>query len=124
MELTAINKYPVKSLKGTSLNNADIDEFGIKNDRRWMLVDTDGEFVTQRKYPIMGTVGVEERPDSLLFMVAGGEPLTVRFEDFTKTLQTSVWGDHLVSMVAGARGTTVAALNSVVSSSRGPSVPK
>ena len=39
--------YPVKSMKQISLDEATIDMGGLKNDRRWMVVDADGQMITQ-----------------------------------------------------------------------------
>ena len=44
--------YPVKSCKGVRLYSATLDATcGIENDRRWMVVDADGVFVSQRRFP-------------------------------------------------------------------------
>ncbi|MFD2228821.1 MOSC domain-containing protein [Alkalimarinus sediminis] len=101
MKLTAINKYPVKSLKGLSLDSSLIDEFGIENDRRWMLVDSDGRFVTQRKHPIMGTIAVEDRDGLLRFTSAEGSVLDVQAGDFVNSIDAQVWSDNIVALGAG-----------------------
>lgn len=48
--------YPVKSLAGLSLQACEIDKLGIIGDRRWMVVDDEGLFITQRKYPQMALI--------------------------------------------------------------------
>ncbi|PWS28765.1 MOSC domain-containing protein [Pedobacter yonginense] len=48
--LSEINIYPIKSLGGISVQSAFIEDKGLQYDRRWMLVDEDGEFITQRKH--------------------------------------------------------------------------
>jgi uncharacterized protein len=45
--------YPIKSLAGISCQQAFAEEMGFENDRRWMLVDAENQFITQREYPIM-----------------------------------------------------------------------
>ena len=54
--LSAINVYPVKGLKGIALAEARCTDRGLEHDRRWMVVDPDGEFVSQREHPKMATV--------------------------------------------------------------------
>ncbi len=49
MHLTHIYIYPIKSLEGIAIQHSNLDCFGLENDRRWMLVDDNGLFVTQRK---------------------------------------------------------------------------
>ena len=51
MQLSEIWIYPVKSLAGIRLEKAKVTPRGLEFDRRWMLVDENGVFVTQRKHP-------------------------------------------------------------------------
>ena len=53
LKLTQIWIYPIKSLGGISLTSASVMEKGLEYDRRWMLVDESGKFMTQRIYPKM-----------------------------------------------------------------------
>jgi uncharacterized protein YcbX len=41
--------YPIKSLGGIALNNAQVTDRGFQYDRRWMLVDHDNLFISQRQ---------------------------------------------------------------------------
>lgn len=50
MELSEIWVYPVKSLGGISLKEAFVTDRGLEFDRRWLLVDADGRFLSQREY--------------------------------------------------------------------------
>ena len=51
--LASIHCYPVKSLGGFSLPEARLTDRGLEHDRRWMLVDDNGVFITQREVPAM-----------------------------------------------------------------------
>lgn len=51
--------YPVKSLGGIRLEEAEVEERGFRFDRRWMLVDEEGMFVTQRVYPQLALLQVK-----------------------------------------------------------------
>ncbi len=47
MYLTEIIIYPIKSLGGISLKEAKISEYGIENDRKFMLLKKEnGNFIT------------------------------------------------------------------------------
>ena len=48
LQLTQINIYPVKSLDGYSPTAAMVEKRGLQYDRRWMITDTEGVFMTQR----------------------------------------------------------------------------
>lgn len=60
LRISKLYRYPVKSMGGVELQHATIDRFGIERDRRWMLVDDDGKFITQRKVPQMTLLDVKE----------------------------------------------------------------
>lgn len=46
--VTELNIYPVKSLRGVSLQQSRLSIQGLEHDRRWMVVRDNGRFVTQR----------------------------------------------------------------------------
>lgn len=51
IQVSALYYYPVKSCKGIGLEEAIIEARGIKNDRRLMIIDSSGRFLTQRGHP-------------------------------------------------------------------------
>ena len=59
MKISQINVYPIKSLGGFSVNSVQVERRGLQHDRRWMLVDKDNKFLTQREFPKMATLRVE-----------------------------------------------------------------
>jgi uncharacterized protein YcbX len=65
MTLSQINVYPVKGLKGIALEEARCTDRGIEHDRRWMVVDAQGTFMTQREHPKMATVWTDLDGDFL-----------------------------------------------------------
>jgi len=58
MHISEINIYPIKSLKGISVDSVLVESRGLQYDRRWMLTDGNGKFMTQREFPRMATIGV------------------------------------------------------------------
>jgi uncharacterized protein YcbX len=65
MRVSEINIYPIKSLKGITLQEAAMEDRGFRFDRRWMLVDRNNKFLTQREFPAMARIEVSVGPDSL-----------------------------------------------------------
>lgn len=51
LQLSQIWIYPIKSLGGICLEKSKITLRGLEHDRRWMLVDQNGIFITQREHP-------------------------------------------------------------------------
>src|SRR5262245_16724591 len=54
--ISSLHVYPVKGLKGIDLKEARATERGLAHDRRWMVVDPEGEFFTQRSHPKLATI--------------------------------------------------------------------
>lgn len=63
--ISDLNIYPVKSLRGISLRSAKVTDRGFEYDRRWMLIDGNGNFMTQREYPQMALINVEIKENGL-----------------------------------------------------------
>jgi uncharacterized protein YcbX len=38
LRLTGLTIYPIKSARGIPLEESEVDEFGLRHDRRWMVV--------------------------------------------------------------------------------------
>ena len=92
MKLSEINIYPIKSLKGISLNEAIIEKRGLQYDRRWMLVDGDGEFFTQREFPKMATMAIELTENGLKVSADGFENLFIPYQPTTdEKIKVRVW---------------------------------
>lgn len=53
LSVASIHVYPIKSLGGFAISEARLTDRGLEHDRRWMLVDTNGRFVSQRELPLM-----------------------------------------------------------------------
>ena len=70
MHISEINIYPIKSLKGISLESAIVEERGLQHDRRWMLTTPNGMFFTQREFPQMALIEVGVGDD--LYVTAEG----------------------------------------------------
>ncbi|WP_316739016.1 MOSC domain-containing protein [Pedobacter aquatilis] len=64
--LSEIYIYPIKSLGGISLNQTIVEEKGLQYDRRWMLIDQQGTFISQRKHSSLALLQVDLKGDQLL----------------------------------------------------------
>lgn len=96
--LTEINVYPVKSLGGIALTEAKTERRGLQYDRRWMLVDDTGRFMTQREIPEMALLRTAIEPPFLTVYWKDNPsekvqiPLDVAAADLAK-LRVEVWED-------------------------------
>lgn len=102
MILSAINIYPIKSLCGIALSEAKVEARGLQYDRRWLLVDQDDEFITQREYPRMALVSLRLKPDGLEASAPGMNPLLIPFHLERPTAVTvKIWASICEALLVG-----------------------
>lgn len=90
--------YPVKSLGGIEVTEAQLTDRGLQYDRRWMLVDNNNQFLTQREHPVMCLLQTAIEGDKLIVYYKNNpedkvhvllQPLPTK-----KTVQVQVWDDE------------------------------
>ncbi len=95
MNLSELNIYPVKSLKGISLESSLVEDRGLQLDRRWMLVDEKRKFITQREVPRMAAVKIEVL-DAGLSASIQGSTITIPFRPETgETANVKIWSSSV-----------------------------
>jgi len=97
MKIKDLRIYPVKSFAGSSLEEAELEARGFKNDRRWMLVDEHGRFISQREYPFLTLWRVKVDGNSLEFEhKKTGEVFVIDNVKATDgdLVDVEVWGTH------------------------------
>lgn len=75
--LTGLFVHPVKSLRGCAVTEAEVDALGLVGDRRFLVVDPEGRFLTQRTLPRMALITPALTPDALRLAAPGMGPLRV-----------------------------------------------
>lgn len=63
--LSGLYIYPIKSLGGIALSGSKVLSSGLQYDRQWMLVDQEGNFMSQRNLPQMALLQVSLQEESL-----------------------------------------------------------
>jgi uncharacterized protein YcbX len=90
--LQSLYIYPVKSLKGIAVDEAKVERRGLQHDRRWMLVDEENTFITQREHPRMATVALKLDTEGLRATALGMEDLLIPYAPLTLEPRTvKVW---------------------------------
>ncbi len=103
MQITELTIYPVKSLGGIAMASAPLTPKGLAWDRRWMVVDDVGRFVSQRQLPAMARIRVALADDALVLSHPGSEPLRVPLAaEGQPRLSAWVWEDRCDALDEGA----------------------
>lgn len=96
MKVNSLFIYPVKALSGIQVTDFKTDDFGPVGDRRWMIIDSDRRFVTQREHPELARIGTRLQGAQVLIHIPGeGEfALTASREE----LRVLVWRDWVKAL--------------------------
>lgn len=100
LQLSEIYIYPVKSLGGIRLKTANITARGLENDRRFMLVDENGRFLSQREHPQLAIFKTEIEAESLkITNKKDGSTLKISLQysqnhEITQLLNVQIWDDE------------------------------
>lgn len=103
MRVTGLFVYPLKSAGGIAVASAELDAFGIRHDRRWMVQSRDGHFLTQRDLPRLALIRTSIRDRTLQLDAPGMEPLHLPLDQETGArLRVRIWADVTQGVDAGA----------------------
>jgi uncharacterized protein len=97
LQLSQINIYPVKSLDGYSPDSAIVEKRGLQYDRRWLITDTEGVFITQRTNGKMALLQATIEDNYLIIKEKQNENSFIKILIGTETepCKVVVWDDTI-----------------------------
>ncbi len=93
--------YPVKSCAGVEVTEAVLTSAGLDLDRAWMVVDAEGEGVTQRELPRMALVRVQLKHSEVVLRAPGMLALHLSIDAVEKPVRVRVWDDEVAAYDMG-----------------------
>lgn len=103
MNLIALHVYPVKSMRGIDLPASTVEARGLAGDRRWMLIDASGNFVTARQVPQLLRFAAEPIRGGLILFAPDGSTHDVAEPAVTQpTREVSIWRERCTAREADA----------------------
>jgi uncharacterized protein YcbX len=97
-KVSALYIYPIKSLGPISLDSSQIDTLGLKNDRRFMLIDANGQFISQRTFPglIRFHLSINQKGEiEILDKVSHLRKILRHTPDLGEKLLVQIWEDEV-----------------------------
>ncbi|REJ78205.1 MAG: MOSC domain-containing protein [Acidobacteria bacterium] len=95
IQLSGIWIYPVKSLRAIKCESAEVRQRGLEFDRRWMVVDENGRFISQREVPGLAAITVTATDDVLLLSSAVAGELSLPNTDRGNLIEVEIWNDRV-----------------------------
>lgn len=102
LSLSSIHRFPVKSCRGEDLDAATVEPWGLAGDRRWMVVDEEGEVITAREANDLVLIHPEIIADGLVLTAPDLPALTVPTPDPSHQTAVGIWKSRLTAAQAGA----------------------
>ena len=87
--------YPVKSCAGVEVTEAVLTPAGLDLDRAWMVVDAQGEFVTQRELPRMALVRPQLKHHEVVLRAPGMLALHLAIDSVEAAVRVRIWEDEV-----------------------------
>jgi uncharacterized protein len=94
--------YPVKSCAGVEVTEAVVTPAGLDLDRAWMVVDADGQFVSQRELPRMALVRPQLKHHEVVLRAPGMLALHLAIDAVEEPVRVRVWDDEVAAYDMGA----------------------
>ena len=102
MVVEELHVFPVKGFAGTRPASALVEPWGLQHDRRWMVVDGTGRFLTQRVLPRMALVRAEADARGVRLACPGAGAIDVAAGGPDASIRsTTVWRSTLLAADAG-----------------------
>ncbi|KKW67211.1 hypothetical protein AAV94_11895 [Lampropedia cohaerens] len=93
MHVTALHRYPVKSMRGLAVDHAAVRLEGFAHDRQWLITDTEGHFITARTAPQLLRWQANADNGRLHLKAPDGASRQVHVADYTTAMTVTVWRD-------------------------------
>jgi len=96
--LSKLYLYPVKSLAGIEVSDWPVNEKGLLYDRKWMLVDREGNFLSQRRIPRMVLIKTRLTPTELILSADHAADIGIPLNSTDGSeLMVNIWRDCCVA---------------------------
>ncbi|WP_199243925.1 MOSC domain-containing protein [Bacterioplanes sanyensis] len=90
--------YPIKSCAPVEVEHFELDALGPVGDRRYMLVNEQGKFLSQRQLPQMARIQAHYQGEALVITLPGQAPMEVSLSE--ERADVEVWGDVVSARLA------------------------
>ena len=96
LEVSELNIYPIKSFNAVAVNAMQMDSLGAKYDRRYMLVDGAGAFISQRRFSHLCLADISDDGDSWLVSLPNlGAKNLAKIGSTDSLMKVQIWSDKL-----------------------------
>lgn len=100
MKVHSLHIYPIKGARAVDLERASVEPRGLEGDRRWLVVDANGRFITQRSHPKLATITAQPTRTGLRLSAPGAGEVLVERPAASERADVVVWRHEVSAAVA------------------------
>jgi uncharacterized protein YcbX/ferredoxin len=94
--LQSLHIYPIKSAAGISLSTSWVDDLGLSLDRRFVITDKNGQFITARTEPTLCLIKVNLSAQGLILTAPDMPALHLLYQELSPIYKkVTVWQDEI-----------------------------
>ena len=101
-EISQISVYPIKSIAGVSLQQSQVEAAGLAFDRRFVVSDRHGRFITMRTEPKLGLIHARLCEQGMLLHAPGMPEILLNYARLSNRYQAvTIWQDNVSAQYCG-----------------------
>lgn len=100
MKVHSLHIYPIKGTRAADVARASVGPRGLEGDRRWLVVDANGRFITQRSHPKLATITAQPTRTGLRLSAPGAGEVLVERPLASNRVDAVVWRHEVNAAVA------------------------
>lgn len=96
IKVSELTVFPLKSGKGVSLQTSSVDDMGLEFDRRFLISDMKGQFITGRTHPKLSLIKTEVMASGAIFTAPNMPDIAIKYADMSTIYKhVVVWGSEI-----------------------------
>ncbi|MBP6012879.1 MAG: MOSC domain-containing protein [Alphaproteobacteria bacterium] len=101
MHVASLHTYPIKGVRAVDVARASVEFRGLEGDRRWLVVDANGRFITQRSHSRLAQITAVPTSTGLRLSAAGASDVVVERPAASNRVDVVVWRHEVNAALAG-----------------------
>jgi uncharacterized protein YcbX len=101
LKVVSLHLYPIKGTRAHDVERASLHQRGFEGDRRWLVVDPNGTFQTQRSLPQLAQIVARPSHSGITLSAVGQADLAVDYPDASARQKIWIWDAEVDAALAG-----------------------
>lgn len=101
MRIHSLHIHPVKAMRAVDLDRATVEARGLAHDRRWLAVNAEGMFLTQRGNPKLATISARVTRNGLALSAGECGEVDIARPDGARRRKVIIWDSQVDAAAAG-----------------------